>query len=383
MDPFLHALKRQQREMLRTLRQLVEFESPSTDKVAVDRLGKALAKMLRPMGAHVNFIPSPKTGDHLRAEFRFADSRRARQILMLGHMDTVWERGTLVRMPFRVNAGNAYGPGVFDMKGGIVTALFALRTLRELRVPLKKNVTLLLNADEEIGSPASRSGTEREARKSDCVLVMEPPHGPHGALKTARRGVGEFILTVHGRAAHAGIEPQKGASAIMELSRQLINLEYVANKSKNVALHAGTICGGTRVNVIPAQAVAHVDVRAARLADQKRVEQRLRSLRPFDPRTRLTVSGGFTRPPLERSAQVAALFERARQLAMPLGIKLRETAVGGGSDGNFTAALGIPTLDGLGAVGGGAHAEDEHIVISELPRRSALLAHLIVSLGAE
>ncbi|MBI2819066.1 MAG: M20 family metallopeptidase [Acidobacteria bacterium] len=383
MDSILHALTGQRPEMLKMLRQLVECESPSTDKAAVDRFGRIVAAILRKMGAEVRAIPSPKTGNHLRAEFRFAENQRARQILLLGHIDTVWEMGTLARMPFRIDRGRAYGPGVFDMKGGIVIALFALRSLRQMGIPLKRNVSLLLNADEEIGSTASRPITELEARKSDYVLVVEPPYGLHGAVKTARRGVGEFVLTVHGRAAHAGIEPQKGASSISEICNQIVNMEYVANKSKYSTLHVGTIHGGTRTNVIPAEAVAHIDVRAARVADQMRVEKQLCSLRPVDPRTKLTVTGGFSRPPMERTRQVAALFDRARRLAKPLGIDLQETAVGGGSDGNFTAALGVPTLDGLGAVGDGAHAVHEHIVVRELPRRAALLAHLIASLGSE
>jgi glutamate carboxypeptidase len=335
------------------------------------------------MGAEVKAVPSRTTGDHLLARFRFTDDPRARQILLLGHMDTVWGEGTLARMPFRIEHGRAYGPGVFDMKGGIVIALFALEALRAMKARLRRNVTFLLNADEEIRSLSSRPTTEREARRSDYVLVVEPPHGLNGALKTARSAVGKFVLRVKGLAAHAGIEPRKGASAISELANQIINIEYIANKSKYVTLRAGVVRGGTRANVIPAEAEAILDVRAARPADMERVERQLRSLVPVDPRTKLVVTGGFNRPPLERTRQVAALFERARNLARPLGIRLHETAVGGGSDGSFAAALGVPTLDGLGAVGDGAHAEHEHIVIKELPGRAALLAHLIVSLGSE
>jgi glutamate carboxypeptidase len=269
------------------------------------------------------------------------------------------------------------------MKAGIVMALFALRALRELGIPVRKQVTLLLNSDEEIGSPSSRPITEREARRSDAVLVLEPPHGVDGVLKTARKGVGEFLLHVEGRAAHAGIEPEKGASAIVELSRQVIVLDQLAKTIKGATVSTGVICGGTRSNVIPADAEARIDVRVVRARDQQRIEKRLRSLRPIDRRTKLTLSGGFNRPPMERTPATAALFERARRLAKPLGIALRETAVGGGSDGNFTSALGVPTLDGLGAVGDGAHAAHEHIILRELPRRTALLAHLIASLATE
>jgi len=383
MDPLLRNLTRQQPDMLRTLRRFVEAESPSTDKAAVDRMGHVLAETARELGARIRFFPSRATGNHLRAEFRFLRSGAEKQILILGHMDTVWELGTLVRMPFRVRNGRAYGPGVFDMKSGIVIALFAIHSLLKLGIPLKRNLVLLVNADEEIGSPSSRPLTEREARRSDYVLVVEPPHGQKGALKTARKGVGEFEIRVQGRAAHAGIEPEKGVSAITEIARQLIHIHSLADPHKGLTLSVDLLRGGTRSNVIPAEAVATVDVRTVRVKDQARIEKTLRALRPFDRRTKLTVSGGFNRPPMERTAKTATLFARARQLAKPLGIDLKETLVGGGSDGNFTAALGVPTLDGLGAVGDGAHAAYEHIVIREMPRRAALVAHLIASLGSE
>ncbi|MBI4479058.1 MAG: M20 family metallopeptidase [Acidobacteria bacterium] len=381
-DSISSALTRQQPAMVKMLRQLVECESPSTDKTAVDGLGKMMATMLVEQGATVRVIPSRITGNHLRAEFQFA-KKNARQILLLGHMDTVWELGTLARMPFRVRRSRAYGPGAFDMKAGIVIALYALEALRNFGIPLKKNVVLLLNADEEIGSPSSRPTTEREARRSDYALVVEPPHGPSGALKTARKGVGEFMLTVHGRAAHAGIEPDKGANAIVELMRQVLMLEVIKKHIGDATLNTTIIRGGTRSNVIPDAAEAHLDVRVVHSQDQRIIEKHLRSLSPVDRRTTVCLSGGFNRPPMERTRQSAVLFERARRLARPLGIDLTETAVGGGSDGNFTAALGVPTLDGLGVVGDGAHAAHEHVVLRELPRRAALLAHLIASLGAE
>jgi glutamate carboxypeptidase len=383
MDSLLRSLSKQQPAMLEMLRRLVECESPSTDKSAVDRFAEMVAAQARERGAEVQVFPSRTTGNHFRAAFRFADGQRRRQILLLGHLDTVWGLGTLARMPYRVRQGRAYGPGVFDMKSGIVIALFAVNSLRDPGIPLKKNVTLLLNADEEIGSPSSRAITEREARRSDAVLVVEPSHGPKGALKTSRKGVGDFLVQVEGRAAHAGIEPEKGASAVLELANQLIYLEKLAKSIEGLTISAGVVHGGTRSNVIPAAAEAHIDVRVLRAQDQKTVERRIRSLRPVDRRTRLTISGGFNRPPMERTPLTAALYKRAKRLARPLGIALTETAVGGGSDGNFTAALGVPTLDGLGAVGKGAHAAHENVVIRELPRRAALLAHLIASLAAE
>jgi len=383
MDALLRTLQAKEPQMLAMLRELVECESPSTDKPAVDRCGEKVAALARKFGASVRVFPSRQTGNHLRAEFRFSDDRRARQLLLLGHLDTVWELGALGRMPFRVRGGRAYGPGVFDMKSGIVIALYAIQSLLDLGIPLKKNLVLLLNADEEIGSPSSRPLTEREARRSDAVLVVEPAHGTQGALKTARKGVGEFVLRVEGRAAHAGIEPEKGASAIKELMNQLLILDSLVDKKRGITINPGVVRGGTRSNVVAAEAVAHVDVRVISGKDQQRIENWFRKRTVFDRRTKLTISGGFNRPPLERTPQVGALFERARRLAKPLGIALQETMVGGGSDGNFTAALGVPTLDGLGAVGDGAHAAHEHVLIRELPRRAALLAHLIASLASE
>lgn len=235
----------------------------------------------------------------------------------------------------------------------------------------------LLTSDEEIGSRSSRAIVEKEALRSDFVLVLEPAHGPHGALKTARKGVGDFELRVKGRSAHAGLEPEKGSSAIVELCRQILHVEGFADRRRGITVNAGMVSGGTRSNIVPAEASATVDVRVCRIADIKEMERKFRSLRPYDRRTTVAVTGQFNRPPLERTAQVVNLFHRARRLARPLGIQLEEASVGGGSDGNFTAGLGIPTLDGLGAVGDGAHAAHENIVVEELPRRSALLAHLM------
>ena len=379
MDSILRTLQAQQGEMVKMLRRLVEAESPSTDKAAVDRFGAMVGGIARRMQARVRVFPSRQTGNHLRAEFRLGPGRTTGQILLLGHLDTVWERGTIARMPFRVRRGRACGPGVFDMKSGIVAALFALRALQTLRIPVKKKVVLLLTSDEETGSLTSRPLTEREARRSDCVLVLEPAHGLKGALKTSRKGVGEFEIQVKGRAAHAGLDPEKGASAIEELARQILRVKQFADRRRGITINVGVISGGTRSNVVAAEAAAVVDVRAARVRDQREIERKIRSLQPADRRTSLKISGGKNRPPLERTRQVAQLFQRARVLARPLGIDLREAAVGGGSDGNFTAALGVPTLDGLGGVGEGAHASHENILLRELPRRAALLAHLIAS----
>lgn len=381
MNQLLKGLEQKKAEMLALLRRLVEMESPSTDKAAVDRVGRLLAECIAQRGANVRVFPSPLSGDILRAEFRVALGRAKGQILLLGHMDTVWEMGTLAKMPFRIAQGRAYGPGSFDMKAGIVIALFALDAVRAASEGMRKNVVLLLTADEETGSKASRGMIEKEARKSDCALVLESAHGPHGALKTARKGVGEYEIRVQGRAAHAGLEPEKGASAIVELSRQVLRVLDFADAKRGITINPGVIQGGTRGNVVAAEATARVDVRITRLADGAKLHRQFMGLKPFDKRTKLTVSGGINRPPLERTAGTVELFGKAQQVGRELGMNLNEVAVGGGSDGNFTSALGVPTLDGLGAVGDGAHASYEHVVISELPRRAALLARLILELG--
>ncbi len=318
-------------------------------------------------------------GDHLQADFDFAGGERPEATLLIqGHCDTVWALGTLEKMPFRVKAGRAYGPGIFDMKAGIVQALFALRALRELGLPMRKRVTLNLVSDEEVGSPSSRALTERLAQGCDAVLIPEPSAGKDGALKTARKGVGEYRVDVYGKASHAGLDFTSGVNANVELARQVVRIARFTRLSRGITVNVGIIGGGTRDNVVPDHAWANIDVRIARMADYGYVEKQFRSLKPFDKKTRVEVSGGLNRPPMERTPAAAALFRQARELAAPLGIDLRETAVGGGSDGNFTAGLGIATLDGLGAVGDGAHAAHEHIVVEQLPRRAALLTHLLL-----
>jgi len=271
---------------------------------------------------------------------------------------------------------------VLDMKAGIAQMLFAIEALRELRGSLPRAVTVLLVSDEEVGSESSRAITERLAKRSAAVLVLEPAAGLEGALKTARKGVGNYTLKVLGRAAHAGLNPENGASAVLELARQVLEIVQFTDVRRGITVNPGIVRGGTRTNVVAAEAVAEVDVRVARMSDAARLDRRFRSLRPFNKRCRLELKGGINRPPLERTRQVAALFALARKAGAELGLELQEASVGGGSDGNFTAALGIPTLDGLGAVGEGAHASDESVLISELPRRTALLARLIEKIAA-
>jgi len=360
--------------LIETIESLVRIESPSDDKAAVDRCGAELAARLRAIGGAVTPLPQAGRGDHLRAEF----GRGAHQILLLGHFDTVWPIGTLDRMPVVHTNGRLHGPGVFDMKAGIGLAMLATRALLETAAPVARRIVMLWTTDEEVGSATSRAVIEDEARKSDAVLVLEPSL-PGGAVKTARKGVGEYELHVHGIPAHAGIDPSKGASAIHELARQILRLEELHDLERGVSVTVGRVSGGTRTNVVAEDARAVIDVRATTGADAARLDLALRRLAPVDPRTTLTISGGIDRPPLERTDQVIRLYQKARAVASELGLTLDEGSTGGGSDGNFTAAAGVSTLDGLGAVGDGAHALHEHVEVSLLPDRAALVAGLIAS----
>ena len=360
--------------MMALLRRLVELESPSTDKASVDRLGKVLAEELSASGAQVTLLSSDRYGDHIRAVV--GASSKDGQLLVLGHLDTVWELGTLQGMPFRVADGLAHGPGTFDMKAGLVQLVFALRALRELDRSLPR-ITILINSDEEIGSPSSRPDIEEEARRSRAALVLEPSLPPRGSVKTFRKGVGIFELQVKGRPAHAGLDPEKGISAIEEIARQVQFLHKLTDRDKGITVSVGTIRGGSRVNVVAAEAHAEIDLRVSTAADVEEIEKKILGLRPFLKGAEVRVTGGIDRPPLERSPGVVALYEKARAIAKELGFDLGEGSAGGSSDGNLTAAQGVPTLDGLGPMGDGAHADSEHIVISDLPRRTALLARLL------
>lgn len=364
--------------MLSALRRFVTAESPSLEKAAADRCCSVVAKEWRNRGVRVEHISQKLRGDHLLVTCQAQKPRSPGQLLVLGHYDTVYASGTLANMPFRVSAGKVYGPGTFDMKAGIVQALFALRALQEVgRLP-RKRIVFLWTSDEEIGSESSRKLIEAEARRSDAVFVLEPSFGPRGLLKTARKSVGEAELTVHGRASHAGLAPEEGVNAIHELARQLARIERWNDPIRGVTINADIVEGGTRTNVIAERARAVLDLRALRVSDMRRLERRLHSLRPGLKGARLTISGGFDRPPLERK-MCSTLFARAQSLARQMHLSLGECTVGGGSDGNFTGALGIPTLDGLGAVGDGAHSSREHVLINTMPARAALLAALLAT----
>jgi glutamate carboxypeptidase len=375
MTEYRDHLAARREAMLASLRELVELESPSHNKQAVDRLGEALAGKFGAIGGEAQFHRSLNFGDHLQVDFAGRDPDR-KPIMLLGHFDTVWDVDTLKQMPFKIEGEKAFGPGIFDMKGGIVMMLEAIRAVRELRGGLPRPVTVLLNTDEEVGSDSSRPITEGLARHAEAVLVLEPS-GPGGAAKTARKGVGDYTVRVTGVPSHAGLDFEKGQSAIVELARQVLQITRFVDLKRGLTVNPGVIRGGTRTNVVAAAAEVDVDVRIAKMADAKGLDKKFRALRPFNKKCKVEVAGGINRPPLEKTEASAALFETAGGLARQIGWKLREVAVGGGSDGNFTAGLGIPTLDGLGAAGDGAHAKHEHVLIGELPRKAALIAALL------
>jgi glutamate carboxypeptidase len=367
-------------EMLAFIRALVETESPSLEKAAVDRCGVLLAETLSRAGARVRVHKRTEAGDIIQADFAPAVKSswakdKGKPILLLGHFDTVWETGTLKSMPCREEKGRFYGPGVYDMKAGIAIALYAVRALIE-NGGIPRPLTFLLNTDEEVHSDHSRELIEATAKKCAAVLVFEPA-ADEGAVKTARKGVGEFNVTVSGIAAHAGLNFLGGANALVELAQQIERISSFTDLKRGITVSVGVARGGTRPNVVPAHAEAVVDARIARANDAQRLQKLFRGLKPVNKKCKLEISGGINRMPMERTNGVVELYKKARAVAAELGFKLDEASVGGGSDGNFTAALGIPTLDGLGAVGEGAHAMHEHIVISELPRRVALVAGLL------
>jgi glutamate carboxypeptidase len=363
--------------MLDYLRRAVEIESPSNSPQAVNRMASFFARELTKLGGSTRTWSRAGAGMAVVSGF-WRKQDGTKPTLILGHTDTVWELGALERMPFKLHHGRAYGPGILDMKSGIVCGLQAVRALKVIGTRPRRPVRFLLNSDEETGSRAYRDLIRAEAERAFACLVLEPG-ARGGALKTARKGVGEFKITVHGRPAHAGINPAAGVNAIVELARQIVRIEKLSGHPEGVTLNVGLIQGGTRSNVVAEEASASIDVRIPRLADQAVIQAKLRSLKATQPGAQLEITGGINRPPMERRA-AKDLFYRARELGLGIGIELAEAETGGGSDGSFAAALGIPTLDGLGGVGDGAHARNEHVIVSELPRRAALLALLLAAL---
>ncbi|WP_010677096.1 M20 family metallopeptidase [Bacillus timonensis] len=374
-------LKDRESEMVEVLKGLVEIESPSHDKEAVDQVGAQVQKLYKKyVGGSIEVFPNKDFGDHFRCEFGDGDE----QILILAHMDTVWPKGTLEELPFRIDGDKLYGPGSFDMKGGIVQGLFALHALKSLNVPMKTKVVMLFTSDEEIGSESSRDLIEAEAKKSKFVLVLESAAAStKGKLKTSRKGVGMFTIKVKGKAAHSGIEPEKGISAIEELAHQTLYLHGLTDFEKGTTLNIGLIKGGSASNVVAAEAEAELDLRVKNTAEFQRVIPLIEGLTPSMEGVTIEVTGGINRPVMEKTPEISKMFETAKELAKEyLGFDLEEQASGGGSDGSFASQF-APTLDGLGPVGDGAHASNEHLLISKMPVRSALVALLIEKLANE
>lgn len=383
MDKVLEKARQQWPATRAMLKRLVECESPTGDAAAVTRFMELLAEEARDC-AGAKLVRMPRAGRCLLLGFQLPGGRRKRRpgLLAVGHGDTVWPVGTLERMPWRESGGRICGPGVLDMKSGLAFFVAAVRVLRELDEPVERAVQLWVVSDEETGSRESRVHTERLAKSSAAALVLEPAAGLKGQLKTARKGVGMYAVRVRGRMAHAGVDFPAGANAIVELARQIERIASWTNLKRGLTVNPGVVYGGTRSNVVPDEAEVRVDVRVERMRDAAWIDRKLRSLRPVDRRCRIEVEGGLNRPPMERTRAVAALFGAARKIARErLGVDLEELSTGGGSDGNFTAALGVPTLDGLGGVGEGAHAAHESIVADAAPWRIALLAHLVRHLG--
>jgi glutamate carboxypeptidase len=381
MDPILSLARKKQKDLIAFLRELVECESPSDDPQSIERFASLFELRTRDLTRCRRFNGGKHFGPHLQCQFDLpGPARKSGQILALGHSDTVYPMGTLSRMPFKLAKGRLWGPGVLDMKGGVAMFVFAMRVLRELDIPVKRRVVLQLNSDEEVGSESSRPLTEKEAIQSDAVLVLEPGQGLEGAAKTARKGIGDYRVTVHGQAAHSGVDFGKGASAVVELARQIDKIAGFTDVKTGVTVNPGVISGGSRANVVAEYATSEVDIRVPRMKDFQALERKFRSLKVIDKRCRLEVEGGLNRPPMERTRAIVNLYQKARTIAEGLGVQLEERATGGGSDGNFTAALGVATLDGIGAVGEGAHSSGESILVDRIPDRVALLAHLVATL---
>jgi glutamate carboxypeptidase len=372
-DTILHRAQLHLHSTIAEIRECVECESPSGDVAALRRFADLVA-------TNLGDAKIDKAGN-LVAEIALPGRKKSGQVLALGHLDTVWPVGTLKQMPWREKDGRLWGPGVLDMKGGICFFLAAIRILRELDIAVPRRVLLQLNCDEEVGSHSSRALTEKNAAKSDVVLVLEPGTGLTGKLKTARKGVGDYRITVRGKAAHAGVDFSAGASAVVELARQIDRIAAFTKLDRGITVNPGVISGGSRSNVIAAEAMAHVDVRVPRARDAAPLDRKFHALRPIDKRCSIEVTGGLNRPPMERTPGTVEWFRVAERIGREMGVNVEESSTGGGSDGNFTSALGVPTLDGIGAVGEGAHAPHESILIARIADRVALIANLLCAGG--
>jgi len=378
MRALLAGSRRKEPALLQFARKLVLVESPSDNKAAVDAVVAIAADSARSLGGRIKLHRQRQHGNVLEVRFgprAKGNSNGQKPVMLLGHLDTVWPIGTLRQMPYRIADGRIWGPGTLDMKIGVAMALTAVEILAEAEL-LNREIVLLLNSDEEIGSPISRPITENLARDCEAVFVLEPAQGL--AYKTARKGTGNWRIDIRGVGAHAGVDFEKGASALRELGRVIESVSDWTDLKRGLTVSIGVAGGGSKTNVIPAEAFAEVDVRIAKIADGPRIERKFASLKAGDKRCSLVISGGINRPPMERTRGTVKLFERAQVLAKELGIDLKEASTGGASDGNFTSALGVPTLDGMGAVGEGAHASHESILIEHLAPRTALLAGMLV-----
>ena len=376
MDPLVKFFHEHQDRMLDDLRAFVEWETPSTDKDLLDGFSRFLADYaVSAAGGRAEIVPAVDSGDHVL--IRWGEEDGSPPLMLLGHYDTVWPAGTLEVMPFSVEGGVATGPGVFDMKWGLVQGFWAVRALHEV-LGVNRPLTFLCNSDEEIGSPNSRTLIEHEALRAATVLVLEP--SLNGALKTARKGVGRYKIRVAGRPSHAGLDPEGGISAVEEMARLVLELHGHTDHRSGTTINVGVIGGGTRYNVVAAESFAEVDVRAVTVAEAERMNEILLSLEPQHGEANLQVEGGVIWPPMERTAKIEELFNHARSLAGEIGFDLEEGLAGGASDGCLCAALGVPVLDGLGAVGGGAHAVDEHVEVASMIPRAALVARLLETL---
>jgi glutamate carboxypeptidase len=383
-------------EALELIRWLVEQESMSLVPDATSRIAENLAERIADLGGKIERFEDPRCGTHLLARFNpentlagaagtngggSTNGERPKQLLIIGHLDTVWPLGTLAKRPFRIDGDRAFGPGIFDMKSGVGIATFAMKALKETGTKLNRPVSLLLTCDEETGSGYSQELIEEEGRHSHTALVLEPPI-PGGKLKTGRKGVGQFELIIRGRPAHAGNDPKAGISAVTELANQILAINKMNDYERGTTVNVGVVSGGVLSNVIAAESHAWIDMRYQVPEEGDRIIEAMSALSPTLKGAKLEVKGGINRPPLVRTPEIKDLFEHARTLAAEIGFELEEGSVGGGSDGNFVAALGVPVLDGLGVDGAGPHAEHEHILISDIPRRAALITRLIQTLSA-
>jgi len=375
MHPVLTYLEQHKEQIIADIKTVCAIESPSLDKAAVDRMGAHFAALFTGAGAQVTTYPREGRGDLVRLEW--GEGREPGQTLVLSHMDTVFDIGDIARNPLRIENGRLYGPGTSDMKGGIVLFLWALRCMKELGLAPRRKVVGLLTSDEEVGSQASRSVIEEEARRSAVALVTEPAMPPTGALKTWRKGTADYRITAHGKPAHAGADPTKGISAIQEMANHILTLQRLTDMAVGTTVNVGVVNGGTRGNVVAESCSIHVDVRFMSMDEANRIDGIIRGLQPVVPGARLSVEGGINRPPMVRNEATIALFQKAQALAAELGFAVGEAGTGGGSDGNFTSGVGCPTIDGLGACGDGLHTFEEYIEVDSLTQRAALMVRLL------